>query len=35
MKPIQTPNSDNSCGWTQEVDHENSIVREGLYKESS
>jgi len=35
MRPIQTTNSDNSCGWMQEVDHEISLVREGLHKESS
>ena len=33
-KPIQATNSNNNCGWSQEVDHENSRVREGLYPES-
>ena len=35
MKPIQTPNSDNSCGWTQEVDYASSSLCSSLYKKSS
>jgi hypothetical protein len=35
MKSIQTANPDNSCRWAQEVDHENSCVRQGVHKESS
>jgi hypothetical protein len=35
MRPSQTTNSGNDCGMSQEVDHENSRVCEGLHKESS
>jgi hypothetical protein len=35
LRPIQTTNSGNNYGWMQEVDHENSRVREGLHEESS
>ena len=35
MMTNQTTKVDNSYGWSQEVDHENSRVREGLHKESS
>lgn len=35
MRPSQTINSGNDCGWIQEVDHEDSRVCKGLHEESS